>query len=81
MVERWQGGRGFWAHGGQGHPRHALPGGTAPIEAFGPGIMYGLQPAGVSGDKRMTWAVGWFADGGQNDGDLQIAEGRVPYEF
>jgi phosphate-selective porin OprO/OprP len=40
---------------------------AAPIEAFGPGIMYGIQPAGVSADKRATWAFGWFADGGQND--------------
>ncbi len=40
---------------------------ASPIEAFGPGIMYGIQPAGVSADRCKTWAFGWFADGGQND--------------
>lgn len=40
---------------------------ASPVEAFGPGIMYGIQPSGVSADKRKTWALGWFADGGQND--------------
>jgi phosphate-selective porin OprO/OprP len=40
---------------------------AAPVEAFNPGILFGIQPAGMSEDKRRTWAIGWFADGGQND--------------
>jgi phosphate-selective porin OprO and OprP len=40
---------------------------AAPIEAFGPGIMYGIQPAGTAAEKHMTWAFGLFADGGQSD--------------
>ncbi len=40
---------------------------AAPVEAFNPGILFGIQPAGMSSDKRRTWAIGWFANGGQND--------------
>jgi len=57
---------------------------AAPIEAFGLGIMYGIQPAGTAADKRMTWAFGWFADGGQSDvseasKSLTRAIGRVTW--
>lgn len=57
---------------------------AAPIEAFGPGILYGIQPAGTAADKRMTWAIGWFADGGQSDvseasKSLTRAIGRVTW--
>ncbi len=40
---------------------------ASPVEAFGPGIMYGLQAGGMAKERDSTWALGWFADGGQND--------------
>lgn len=40
---------------------------AAPVEAFGPGIMFGIQASGNAADKDMSWALGWFGDGGQND--------------
>jgi len=57
---------------------------AAPVEAFGPGIVFGVQPAGVSADQRLTWAFGWFADGGQQDvsessKSLTRAIGRVTW--
>lgn len=40
---------------------------ATPVEAFGPGIMYGIQAGGPNAEKNSTWAVGWFGDGGQKD--------------
>jgi phosphate-selective porin OprO/OprP len=40
---------------------------ASPVEAFGPGIMYGLQAGGMSAAKDATWALGWFGDGGESD--------------
>lgn len=40
---------------------------ASPVEAFGPGVMYGIQVGGMNKAKDKTWALGWFADGGQND--------------
>lgn len=40
---------------------------ASPVEAFGPGVMFGIQPAGTSADKRRTWAFGCFADAGNSD--------------
>jgi phosphate-selective porin OprO/OprP len=37
------------------------------VEAFGPGVMYGIQAGGPNAKKDTTWALGWFADGGQSD--------------
>jgi phosphate-selective porin OprO/OprP len=40
---------------------------ASPVEAFGPGIMYGIQAGGPNREKDRTWALGWFGDGGQSD--------------
>ncbi len=40
---------------------------ASPVEAFGPGILFGIQASRTSADKRKTGAIGWFADSGQND--------------
>lgn len=40
---------------------------ASPVEAFGPGIIYGIQAGARNAKGDMTWALGWFADGGKND--------------
>lgn len=44
-----------------------LPERAAPVDAFAPGIMYGVQLGGANAKRTMTWAGGGFADGGQSD--------------
>jgi phosphate-selective porin OprO/OprP len=40
---------------------------ASPVEAFGPGIMYGIQAGGPNKAKDSTLTLGWFGDGGQSD--------------
>ena len=40
---------------------------ASPVEAFGPGIMYGIQAGGPNKANDSTLTLGWFGDGGQSD--------------
>jgi phosphate-selective porin OprO/OprP len=40
---------------------------AAPVQAFQPGIKYGVETSGWGLDERLTYAIGWFADGEDSD--------------
>jgi phosphate-selective porin OprO/OprP len=40
---------------------------AAPVQAFQPGIKYGVEASGWSRGERLTYAIGWFADGEDSD--------------
>jgi len=51
---------------------------SSPIQAFAPGVKFGIQTARTAFNERVTWAAGLFADGFARDiGDASQALGRV----
>jgi phosphate-selective porin OprO/OprP len=40
---------------------------AAPVQAFQPGIKFGAELSGMAVDDRMTYSIGWFADGEDAD--------------
>ena len=51
---------------------------SSPVEAFAPGYKTGIQAAGTELEKRLTWALGWFADGvGEDLGDATDSPLRI----
>jgi phosphate-selective porin OprO/OprP len=50
----------------------------SPVEAFAPGHKVGIQAAGTELRDRLTWALGWFADGvGEDLGDVTDSLVRI----
>ena len=50
----------------------------SPVEAFAPGNKAGVQAAGTEFADRLTWALGWFADGETVDiGDVTDSLARI----
>jgi phosphate-selective porin OprO/OprP len=48
------------------------------VNAFAPGFKSGLKASGSQFQDRMTWALGWFADGQEADiGDLTDSNFRI----
>ena len=57
---------------------------ASPVDAFAPGFKPGIEGSGTQFQDRMTWALGWFADGQEADvGDITDSNyriiGRVTY--
>lgn len=40
---------------------------ASPVQAFVPGVKFGVEASDSALEGRLTWAAGWFADGQQND--------------
>ena len=48
------------------------------VNAFAPGFKPGLEASGTQFQDRMTWALGWFADGQEADiGDITDSNFRI----
>ena len=48
------------------------------VEAFSPGFKPGFEGSGTQFQDRMTWALGWFADGQEADiGDITDSNFRI----
>ena len=51
---------------------------AAPVNAFAPGFKAGFKGSGTQFRDRMTWALGWFADGQEADiGDVTDSDFRI----
>ena len=51
---------------------------ASPIDAFSPGFRPGFEGSGTRFGDRLTWALGWFADGADADiGDVTKSDFRI----
>ena len=51
---------------------------ASPVDAFAPGFKAGFKGSGTQFQDRMTWALGWFADGQEADiGDVTDSNFRI----
>jgi len=51
---------------------------ASPVDAFAPGFKPGIEGSGTQFQDRMTWALGWFADGQEADiGDITDSNFRI----
>jgi phosphate-selective porin OprO/OprP len=51
---------------------------ASPVDAFSPGFKAGLKASGNEFGDRMSWALGWFADGQEADiGDVTDSNFRI----
>jgi len=51
---------------------------ASPVNAFAPGFKAGIKGSGTQFKDRMTWALGWFADGQEADiGDVTDSNFRI----